>query len=445
MIVTRKAIPRRTVLRGIGASLALPFLDSMAPAFAAIRKSAANPVRRFGVVYVPNGMAMRHFTPATEGEGFEISRILKPVEQFADQMHVLTGLNGVPSNAGVHASAATRFLTGVTPARTESDLQAGVSVDQLIARSFEQHTQLASLELALDSRDVSGSCDVGFSCTYTNTIAWRSETTPLPGENNPRAVFERLFGDAGTTDTAVRMAQIRKERSILDSVADKIDALQQGLGPNDRIRVDEYLEAVRDIERRIQRAEEQSDRELPEVDQPAGVPATYEEHAKLMFDLMLLAYQTDLTRVSTYMLAREISGRTYPEIGVPDSHHPTSHHRNDPTLYEKIAKVNEFHIGLFGYFLEKARATPDGDGNLLDHMMLLYGAGMSDSNAHDNKGLPMVLVGGGSGTLKPGSRHLVYKDKTPATNLHLTILDKMGVPVDKIADSTGPLDLLPVS
>ena len=445
MIVTRKAIPRRTVLRGIGASLALPFLDSMAPAFAAIRKSAANPVRRFGVVYVPNGMAMRHFTPATEGEGFEISRILKPVEQFADQMHVLTGLNGVPSNAGVHASAATRFLTGVTPARTESDLQAGVSVDQLIARSFEQHTQLASLELALDSRDVSGSCDVGFSCTYTNTIAWRSETTPLPGENNPRAVFERLFGDAGTTDTAVRMAQIRKERSILDSVTDKIDALQQGLGPNDRIRVDEYLEAVRDIERRIQKAEEQSDRELPEVDQPAGVPATYEEHAKLMFDLMLLAYQTDLTRVSTYMLAREISGRTYPEIGVPDSHHPTSHHRNDPTLYEKIAKVNEFHIGLFGYFLEKARATPDGDGNLLDHMMLLYGAGMSDSNAHDNKGLPMVLVGGGSGTLKPGSRHLVYKDKTPATNLHLTILDKMGVPVDKIADSTGPLDLLPVS
>ena len=445
MIVTRKAIPRRTVLRGIGASLALPFLDSMAPAFAAIRKSAANPVRRFGVVYVPNGMAMRHFTPATEGEGFEISRILKPVEQFADQMHVLTGLNGVPSNAGVHASAATRFLTGVTPARTESDLQAGVSVDQLIARSFEQHTQLASLELALDSRDVSGSCDVGFSCTYTNTIAWRSETTPLPGENNPRAVFERLFGDAGTTDASVRMAQIRKERSILDSVTDKIDALQQGLGPNDRIRVDEYLEAVRDIERRIQKAEEQSDRELPEVDQPAGVPATYEEHAKLMFDLMLLAYQTDLTRVSTYMLAREISGRTYPEIGVPDSHHPTSHHRNDPTLYEKIAKINEFHIGLFGYFLEKARATPDGDGSLLDHMMLLYGAGMSDSNAHDNKGLPMVLVGGGSGTLKPGSRHLVYKDKTPATNLHLTILDKMGVPVDKIADSTGPLELLPVS
>ena len=444
MIVTQKAIPRRTVLRGIGASLALPFLDSMAPAFAAIRTSAANPVHRFGVVYVPNGMAMKHFTPATEGENFEISRILQRVEPFTDQMHVLTGLNGVPSNAGVHASASTRFLTGVTPARTESDLQAGVSIDQMLARSFEQHTQLASLELALDSRDVSGSCDVGFSCTYTNTIAWRSETTPLPGENNPRAVFERLFGDAGSTDPAARMSRIRDQRSILDSVTDKIDTLQQGLGPNDRLRVDEYLDAVRDIERRIQRAEEQSDRELPEVDQPAGIPATYEEHAKLMFDLMLLAYQTDLTRVSTYMMAREISGRTYPEIGVPDSHHPTSHHRNDPTLYEKIAKINEFHISLFGYFLEKARATPDGDGNLLDHMLLIYGAGMSDSNLHDNKGLPIVLVGGASGRLRPGRRHLVYKERTPATNLHLTILDKMGVPVEKIADSTGPLDLLTV-
>ena len=444
MIVTQKAIPRRTILRGIGASLALPLLDGMVPAFAAIRNSAAHPVRRFGVVYVPNGMAMKHFTPETDGDGFEITRLLKPIEAYRDQMHVLTGLNAVPSNAGVHASAATRFLTGVTPARTESELLAGVSVDQLIARNFEQHTQLASLELALDSRDVSGSCDVGFSCTYTNTISWRSETTPLSGENNPRAVFERLFGDAGTTDPAARLARIKKDQSILDSVTEKIDALQRGLGPNDRVRVDEYLEAVRDIERRIHMAEAQSDRDLPEVDQPAGVPATYEEHATLMFDLMLLAYQTDLTRVSTYMMAREISGRTYPEIGVPDSHHPTSHHRNDPTLYEKIAKINAFHLTLFSHFLEKARATPDGDGNLLDHMMMLYGAGMSDSNQHDNKGLPLVLVGGASGQLKTGGRHLRYADKTPATNLHLTILDKMGVPVDKMSDSTGKLDLLTV-
>ncbi|MEE2612400.1 MAG: DUF1552 domain-containing protein [Acidobacteriota bacterium] len=444
MMITKKALPRRTVLRGIGATLALPLLDGMVPAFAAIRNSAAHPVRRFGVVYVPNGMAMKHWTPEMEGAAFEITRLLKPLEAYRDQMTVLTGLNGVPSNAGVHASAATRFLTGVTPERTESNLRAGVSVDQLIARELAKHTQLASLEIALDSRDVSGSCDVGFSCTYTNTISWRSETTPLLGENNPRAVFERLFGDAGSTDPAARLARIKKDQSILDSVTEKIDALQQGLGPNDHLRVDEYLEAVRDIERRIQKAEEQSDRELPEVDQPAGIPATYEEHAKLMFDLQLLAYQTDLTRVSTYMMAREISGRTYPEIGVPDSHHPTSHHRDDPTLYEKIAKINTFHLTLFAYFLEKARATPDGDGTLLDHMMMLYGAGMSDSNRHDNNGLPLVLIGGGSGQLRPGGRHVKTADKTPVTNLHLTILDKMGVPVDTMSDSTGKLDLLSV-
>jgi len=443
-MVTKKAIPRRTVLRGIGATLALPLLDGMVPAFAAIRNSAAHPVRRFGVVYVPNGMAMKHWTPQGEGANFEITRLLKPLEAYRNQMTVVTGLNGVASNAGVHASAATRFLTGVTPARTESNLRAGISVDQLIAREFAKHTQLASLEIALDSRDVSGSCDVGFSCTYTNTIAWRNETTPLLGENNPRAVFERLFGDAGSTDSAARLARIKKDQSILDSVSEKVDALQRELGPNDRLRVDEYLEAVRDIERRIQKAEEQSDRELPEVDQPAGIPATYEEHAKLMFDLQLLAYQTDLTRVSTFMMAREISGRTYPQIGVPDSHHPTSHHRDDPTLYEKVAKINAYHLTLFSYFLEKARATPDGDGNLLDNMMMIYGAGMSDSNRHDNKGLPLALLGGASGQIKSGGRHLHLPEKTPITNLHLTILDKMGVPVEKMSDSTGRLDLLTV-
>ncbi len=444
MIITKKAIPRRTVLRGIGAGLALPLLDGMVPAFAAIRNSAANPVRRFGVVYVPNGMAMKHWTPDGEGTGFEITRLLDPIAAYRDQMTLLTGLNGVPSNAGVHASAATRFLTGVTPARTESNLRAGISVDQLLARELAKHTQLGSLELALDSRDVSGSCDVGFSCTYTNTISWRNETTPLMGENNPRAVFEQLFGDSGSTDPAARLDRMQKDQSILDSVTEKINALQSGLGASDRLRVNEYLDAVRDIERRIQMAEAQSDRELPEVDQPAGVPATYTEHAKLMFDLLLLAYQTDLTRVSTFMLAREISGRTYPEIGVPDSHHPTSHHRDDPTLYEKVAKINTFHLTLFSHFLEKARATPDGDGTLLDHMVMLYGAGMSDSNRHDNKGLPLVMVGGGSGHLKPAG-HIRYAERTPISNLHLTILDKMGVPVDKMSDSTGKLELLSVS
>ena len=442
MIITRKAIPRRTVLKGIGAGLALPLLDGMVPAFAAIRNSAAAPVRRFGVFYVPNGMAMKHWTPNTDGLGFESTRLLSHLDAYRDQMTVLTGLNGVPSNAGVHASAATRFLTGVTPARTESNLRAGVSVDQLIARETARHTQLGSLELALDSRDVSGSCDVGFSCTYTSNISWRNETTPLLGENNPRAVFEQLFGDSGSTDAATRLDRIRKDRSILDSVSDKIGALRRGLGPADQVRVNEYLEAVRDVERRIRMAEAQSDRELPEVVQPAGIPATYGEHANLMSDLLLLAYQTDLTRVGTYMMAREISGRTYPEIGVPDSHHPTSHHRDDPTLYEKIAKINEYHLSLFAYFLEKARATPDGDGNLLDNMMVLYGAGMSDSNRHDNKGLPLVLVGGGGGKLHAGG-HLRYED-TSISNLHLTVLDKMGVRVDKMSDATGRLELLPV-
>ena len=443
MIITGKAVPRRTVLRGLGAGLALPLLDGMVPAFAAVRNGAAARVRRFGVFYVPNGMAMKHWTPEADGRGFETTRLLDGIEAYRDQMTVLTGLNGVPSNAGVHASAATRFLTGVTPARTESNLRAGVSVDQLIARETARHTQLGSLELALDSRDVSGSCDVGFSCTYTNTISWRNETTPLLGENNPRAVFERLFGDSGSTDPAARLDRIRKDRSILDSVSDKIGALRRSLGPSDQVRVNEYLEAVRDIERRIQKAEEQSDRELPEVDQPAGIPAAYGEHARLMCDLLLLAYQTDLTRVGTYMMAREISGRTYPEIGVPDSHHPTSHHRDDPALYEKIAKINEYHLSLFAYFLEKARATPDGDGNLLDNMMVLYGAGMSDSNRHDNKGLPLVLVGGGAGRLRAGG-HLRYEEGTSISNLHLTILDKMGVRVDTMSDATGRLDLLPV-
>lgn len=444
MIITKKSIPRRTVLRGLGATFALPLLDGMVPAFAANRNVVTQPVRRFGVVYVPNGMAMKHWTPAGDGSGFELNRIMQSLTSHKDRMLVMTGLNAVPSNAGVHASAATRFLTGVTPARSESNLLAGVSVDQLMARETGKATQLASLELALDPRDVSGSCDVGFSCLYTSTISWRNETTPLPMENNPRAVFERLFGDSGSTDKEARLRQISRQRSILDSVTEKVASLVREVGAGDRQKIDQYLEAVRDIERRIQKAEEQSDRELPAVDQPAGVPATYSEHAKLMFDLQVLAYQTDLTRVGTFMMGREISGRTYAEIGVPDSHHPTSHHRDNPVLYEKITKINEFHMSLFSYYLDKLEATPDGDGSLLDRMMLVYGAGMSDSNQHDNKGLPMLMVGGGTGNdrLFKGGRHLQFDDKTPATNLHLSLMDKMGVAVDEWGDSTGQLELL---
>tara|TARA_Y100000385_G_scaffold284005_1_gene341219 strand:+ start:2318 stop:3652 length:1335 start_codon:yes stop_codon:yes gene_type:complete len=441
MIIFKKTLPRRTLLRGIGASLALPLLDSMVPALSSASAQTAQPAKRMGVVYVPNGMAMKSWTPSTEGSGFEITRILRPMKAYQNRMLVLTGLNGSSSNAGVHASASTRFLTGTIPARSESDLQAAVSVDQRVARELGKQTQLGSLELALDQSDVFGSCDIGFSCQYTSTIAWRDAHTPLPMETNPRVVFERLFGDTGTTDPAVRLKRIRKDQSLLDSVSDRVSELNRKVDAGDRAKLDQYLDAVRDVERRIQLAEAQSDRELPLLEQPAGVPQTYEEHAKLMFDMQVLAYQTDLTRVITFMMGRELSGRTYAEIGVPDSHHPTSHHRDDPTLYEKVTKINEFHTSLFAYYLDKLDATPDGNGSLLDNLLMLYGAGMSDSNRHDNTGLPLVLLGGGSGSVK-GGRHLRYKEGTPISNLHLTMLDKMGLSLENLVNSTGPLNLL---
>ena len=439
MMITKKSINRRVVLRGLGASLALPLLDSMVPAFAASRKTPS--VRRLGIHYVPNGMAMKSWTPTSDGFGFDLTRILKPMEGFHDRLIVLSGLNGVPSNEGVHASASTRFLTGVRPERTENDLRAGVSVDQLIARKTGQETQLSSLELALDDGDISGSCDVGFSCLYTSTISWRDETTPLPMEHNPRVVFERLFGDTGTTDVADRLERLRKDRSILDSVTERVAELGRSVGAGDRAKLDQYLDSVRDVGRRIQMAESQNDRDIPAVNQPAGIPSTYEEHAKLMLDLQVLAYQTDLTRVVTFMLGRELSGRTYAEIGVPDSHHPTSHHRDDPVLYEKITKINEFHTRLYAYYLEKMASTPDGDGSLLDHTLSIYGAGMSDSNRHSNSTLPLLLIDGPSKSV-PRGRHLKYPDGTPLTNLNLSLLDKMGVPVERMANSTGQLDLL---
>jgi hypothetical protein len=444
MILTQKCLPRRTVLRGLGASLALPLLDGMIPALAALQSTAARPIRRFGVVYVPNGMAMGSWTPTAEGAGFELTPILQPLAPFRDQLTVVGGLSGPPSNGGVHASASTRFLTGISASRSEYDLQAGVSMDQLVAHQTGRHTQLASLELALDSREVSGSCDVGFACAYTNTIAWRGPQTPLPMENNPRVVFERLFGDSGSTSAAVRLARIKRQRSLLDSVSGAAAELDRQLGGRDRARLDEYLEAVRDVERRIQKAEEQSSEQLQVVDQPPGIPASYDEHAKLMFDLMLLAYQSDLTRVSTFMLARELSGRTYPEIGVADAHHPTSHHKDDRELIGKVAKINAYHTTLFAYFVERLKATPDGDGSLLDHIMIIYGAGMSDSNRHDPTNLPILLVGGAAGQLK-GGRHVRYRDNPPMSNLLVTLIDKLGVPVDRIGNSTGKLELQALS
>jgi hypothetical protein len=444
MTITKKSIDRRTILRGLGVSMALPLLDAMVPALTAFQKTAAKPANRFGAVYVPNGIMMREWTPSDEGSAFEFTPILKPLEPFRDRLLVLSGLNSTPpakqSGApGVHARASTRFLTDTAPKVTNgSDLEAGISMDQIAAKELGHHTQLASLELGLESTESAASCDNGFNCVYTSTISWRSSTTPLPTEHNPRQVFERMFGDATSTDPATRLARIQQERSILDSVSQRIAKLGQQVGSGDRAKLDEYFEAIRDVERRIQNAEQQSSKELPVVDQPAGIPATFEEHAKLMYDLYALAYQCDLTRVITFMIAHEFSGRTYPEIGVPDAHHPISHHQNDPTRLAKLAKINTYHVTLFASFLEKLRSTPDGDGSLLDHAMIVYGAGMSDSNAHDPKNLPILLAGGGTGLLKGGS-HLRFPKETPLANLHLTLLDKLGVRVDKLGDSAGEL------
>ena len=444
MIITKKAIPRRSVLRGIGATLALPLLDGMVPALSAIRTTAARGMRRFGVVYVPNGMAMEHWTPTGEGTTFEFSPILQPMAPFRDRTLVLTGLNPGPGG-GAHAGASTKFLTGVAGRMTDgAEIHSGTSIDQLLGKELGQYTQLSSLELALDGRDFAGSCDAGFSCAYTNTISWRTPTTPLPMENNPRVVFERLFGDSGSTDPAVRLARLKEDRSILDSVTEKVADLQQGIGPEDRHKIGQYLDAVRDVERRIQKAEEQSARELPLVQQPAGIPATFEEHMRLMFDLQLLAYQTDLTRVASFMVGREISGRTYNQIGIPDAHHPLSHHLDDPAKIGVMSKINTYHVVLFAEFVEKMRATPDGDGSLLDHSLLLYGAGMSNSNAHAPINLPIMLVGGAGGGLE-GGRHITYPEDTPMANLLMAIMDALGVPMDQVGDSNGMLDVLSIA
>jgi len=446
MMITKQAMSRRTVLRGLGVSVALPLLDAMVPALTAFQKTAAKPVNRFGAVYVPNGMMMAQWTPAAEGAGFEFTPTLKPLEPFRDRLLVLSGLNSTPPRqtgaVGVHARASTRFLTDTPPKVTNgADLEAGISMDQIAAKELGQHTQLASLELGLESTESAASCDNGFNCVYTSTISWRSATTPLPTEHNPREVFERLFGDAASTDPAARLARIQQERSILDSVTQRIARLEQQVGSGDRAKLDEYFEAIRDIERRIHNAEEQSATELPVVAQPPGIPGTFAEHAKLMYDLYALAFQCDLTRVITFMIAHEFSGRTYPEIGVPDAHHPISHHQNDPTRLAKLAKINNYHVTLFASFLEKLRSTSDGDGSLLDHSMIVYGAGMSDSNAHDPKNLPVLLAGGGAGHLKSGA-HLRFPKDTPLANLHLTLLDKLGVHVEKLGDSAGELPQL---
>jgi len=437
MIVTGRALPRRTVLRGLGAAIALPLLDSMVPALTRVAR-AASPVHRLAVVYVPNGVVMSEWTPAAEGAEFDITPILRPLAPVRDRVIVVSGLRNGPPNYAVHGAASTRFLTTEPPlASTGSVVEAGISVDQLVASHFARETQLASLELSLES-PFAGVCDVGSSCVYTDTISWRSRATPLPMEHNPRAVFERLFGEADTTGAAARAARLAARRSLLDSVAGSMADLRRDLGAADRVKLNEHLEAIRDLERQIQRAEEQGARELPSLDRPVGVPDAFPEHARLMFDLQVLAFQSDLTRVITFMMGRELSGRSYPEIGIRDGHHPTSHHQNDPEKIAKLARVNVHHAAQFAYFVERLQTMADGDGSLLDHMTIVYGAGMSDGNSHSPDNLPILLVGGGCGQLK-GGRHLRFPPDTPIANLHATLLPKLGIPERRFGNSTGAL------
>jgi hypothetical protein len=444
MIVTNKHVSRRTILRGVGAAVALPFLDGMVPAFAPRALAAAAPAKRFGAIYVGMGMNMNVWLQPGEGE-LQMNPILAPLEPLRERMLVVAGLDSkqaFSADAGNHPRAQSSWLTGCRAKKTDGpDIQLGTSLDQIVAKEFARETQLGSLELTLDSADLAGNCAYGFSCAYNNTIAWRTPTTPLPMENNPRNVFERLFGASDSTDPAVRRRQLTMDASILDSVTGEVASFQKGLGPVDRRKVAEYLDAVRDVERRIQKAEEQSTKEMPLVTQPGGIPNSFEEHAKLMFDLQLLAFQTDLTRVFTYVMARESAIRSYPEIGVPDSHHPLSHHQNNPEKLAKLAKIQAFHMRQFAYFLDKLAKTRDGDGSLLDNTLILYGSGMSDSNMHTPENVPTLVVAG-KGFGIHGNRFLKYPEATPLANLQLTLLDKIGLRTDHFGDSTGELSAL---
>jgi hypothetical protein len=446
VIITKTHVSRRFVLRGLGAALALPVLDSMVPALSAVTKTGAAPVKRLGIFYVPNGMSMPYWFPKAEGPLGELPPTLRSLAAFKDRVLLCGGLADEPANrvkgGGDHARSAGTFLTGVPYKITAgADVYGSVSMDQIVARELSKETQLGSLELGIESNAMLGSCDGGASCAYTNTIAWSTPTTPLPIENDPRAVFERLFGTSGSTDRGARLARIEQDRSILDYVNEQLRRLQKAIGPQDNVRVDEYLESVRDVERRIQMAEDQNSRELPVVDQPIGIPADYGEHARLMMDMLALAYQTDLTRVSTFMLAKEVSGRSYPEIGVGDSHHPVSHHQDEPAKLERLHKINEYHFRQFTYLVDKLSKLPEGDGTMLDHTLFLYGTGISDSNTHFHDDLPIALVGGKAAGIK-GGRYIRYPKGTPLTNLHLTILENMGVSVEAIGDSTGMLGRL---
>jgi hypothetical protein len=440
--LTRHALPRRTFLRGVGASLALPLLDAMVPAATAATKSAARPTRRLGYVFMPMGCDQSRWTPtATDGTLSELSPILQSLAPHRDELTVLTNLELRNAYPGSHATSNSSFLSAAKAKHTESnDYYLGTTADQLAAQQIGQETQLPSLELAMDMLQTTGQCDNGYACVYQNNLSWSSPTTPLPYEAHPRVVFERLFGEGGSV--AERRAALRRRASLLDWVTDDIKGLQRRLGPADQARVTEYLDTVREVERRIQKAEaDVAHNRLPaDLDRPLGVPAAYTDHAKLMFDLQVLAMQGDITRIITFQLARETSNRTYAaEAGVPDPHHPLSHHGNDPEKIARMAKINAFHVSLFAYYLERLKATPDGEGTLLDHSTILYGSGIGNPNVHDHTNLPIIVAGGRAFGMK-GNRHIRYDAPVPLANLHLTLLDKAGVKIDSFADSTGKIN-----
>jgi len=439
MIVTKKALSRRTVLRGVGATIALPLLDAMVPALATAA-TTPGPVRRFGVVYHPNGVIYDQWLPVGAGPEFKLSPTLAGLQAFKDKLIVVTGLfsdaaEALGDGGGDHSRASGTYLTGVHVKKSDSAVENGISMDQIAAKAFERDTQLSSLQMTADDNSLLGSCDLGYSCAYSSTLSWLTPTLPLMAENNPRVLFERMFGSSDSTDPRVRAARLKQDRSLLDSVSERVNQLQQTLGRADNRKVNDFLTSLRDVERRIQKAEEQSAK-APDFAQPAGIPDGFDQHVRLLYDLQLLAYQSDLTRVITFMYGREQTGRPYPQIGVPEPHHPVTHHQNDPVKMEKCTRIQRHHIALFAEYLEKLRNTSDGDGSLLDHVILLYGAGICNSDRHTHGPLPTLLVGGGAGALK-GGRHLVYPEHTPLTNLQLTLLNKLGVPAEKLGDSTG--------
>jgi len=448
VFITRKNLSRRTLLKGLGAAVALPMLDAMIPAFAAPGSSAA--ARRMAFIYVPNGIIMPQLTPETAGAGFQMTRILEPIAPWREDWMVLSGLtlNGgraLGDGAGDHARAAGSFLTSAHPVKTAgADIKAGVSVDQMATQAVGNQTRFPSLELTCEDGRLVGNCDSGYSCAYSNSISWRTPSSPNPAEINPRAVFERLFGDADL-DPKVRAKRALYHKSILDFVSEDTKRLEGNLGSTDRRKLDEYLFAVREIEQRIEKAEKESaNLPVPTMERPAGVPVDFSDHAKLMFDLMLAAFQTDQTRIATFMIGREGSGRTYREINISDAHHPLTHHRNNPEMVEKVAQINCYHMQQFATFLRKMKETKEGDGSLLDHSMIVYGSGLSDGNRHAHDHLPVILAGRAGGSIKSG-RHVIYPAETPMANLYVAMLDRMGVPRESFGDSKAELDQLDVA